>query len=123
MKDQDYNRYFVAFRLETPLTVGMGMDAQNHRVTLRHIPGSVLRGSLGSRLYRASGHTYSPLISGKRSPNPTLDPLFGPGGIRFGPLYPAWDEGDFGEKLRDRIRDAIIIPLTAWTCKASPGLE
>ncbi len=116
-------RHFVAYRPLTPLAIGTGMDIQNHRVAQRHIPGSVIRGSLGSKMYRAKGCAHSPLTQRERPSNRELDQIFGPGGVRFGPLYPAWDQGDFGEELQDRVLDSIQIPLTAWTCKAEPGLR
>ncbi len=122
MRSIEYERYFVAFRLETPLTIGTGMDAQNHRVTLRHIPGSVMRGSLGRLLYRDEGLTSNPLRETDTPGSPVLDELFGIGGIRFGPLYPAWDEGDFGKQLHQRVLETMVIPLSTWTCKTEPGL-
>ncbi len=119
----NHRRYFAAFKPKTAMAMGTGMDAQNHRVSQKHVPGSVLRGSLGTKLYAEKGKRFSPLAGQVRECDPDLDQVFGRGGVRFGPLYPAWDEGDFGERFQDRVLNAIVIPQTARTCKNCPGLR
>lgn len=120
---EKHRRYFVALKPKTPIATGTGMDAQSHRVSQKHVPGSVLRGSLGTKLYAERGKRFSPFARQTREGDPDLDRVFGRGGVRFGPLYPAWDEDDFGERLYNRVLDAIVIPQTARTCKNSPGLK
>ena len=110
---------------KSPLVVGSGMDVGNVRESRSFIPGSVLRGALAQVILDSLGIRKNTGRKVKRTflkaaeiadYEKSFKKVFLDGKTaRFGNLYPF--------PLSDNTIpvDAFPIPLTAFTCKPSPG--
>ena len=84
----------VTLTLETPACLSSAPVLGNETQTLRHIPGSALRGMLAGAY-----------LKGKKA-DAEFNRLFSEGGLRFGNLTP---------------KGAAVLPRSAYTCKRFPG--
>jgi CRISPR-associated protein Csx10 len=107
-------RWRVEITVKEPLIIGSGQKSRNVQMTSEMIPGSVWRGSLSERILLALGlKNYDGCGRVKEKPPADFIDVFN-GGMRFGFLYLVPPEkGISGE--------TIPLPLTARTCKDSPG--
>jgi CRISPR-associated protein Csx10 len=112
----------VIVELRSPLVLGSGMDVGNVRESRPFIAGSVLRGvlaqvildSLGIR--KNTGRKITPPSPESAQYEEAFRKVFlDPKPARFGNLYP------FSLTDQNSPFEAFPIPLTAFTCKPSPG--
>lgn len=107
-------RWRVELTAKEPLVIGSGQKSHNVQMTSEMIPGSAWRGALAERILLALGlKNYDGGGKAKEEPPADFTDVFN-GGMRFGflCLLPP-GKGSFGE--------TVPLPLTARTCKDSPG--
>jgi len=91
-----YQSYLLQIVPQTDLIIGTKEGWGNEQTTLDHIPGRVLRGAIGERIFRQNAALHDRIFDGQN------EPIFGhayPG--QKGPIFP--------------------LPLTARTCKRFSG--
>ena len=102
-------RYYLRVRALSPLSItGHQNIAGQAGASLSYIPGTTLRGALAWQVL-----TGQPAATREA----TFQQLFGPDGLRCGPLYPLSRATDPGADV------TLPLPLTARTCKRQGGFR
>jgi hypothetical protein len=100
-------RYYLRVRALSPLSItGHQNVAGQAGATLNYIPGTTLRGALAWQVLTARPDA---------TQEATFQQLFGPDGLRCGPLYPLSRATKPGADI------TLPLPLTARTCKRQAG--
>lgn len=112
----------VVVEPKSALVLGSGMDIKNVRTSCEFIAGSVIRGAIAQVILDALGirkNVGREVLAEPKDETAyeTFRSLFlGSDRVRFGYLYPARVEATNAFNV-----DAFPIPITALTCKPSPG--
>jgi CRISPR-associated protein Csx10 len=94
--------YRFSARLLAPLLIQQKRQS-NAPQGLPYLPGSTLRGAVAAQFLRAGG----------QPDDPDFKSLFLPGGLSFPDLFPS----------SDPLVVSRVLPLTAFSCKRSPGFR